>query len=941
MDSCDKMLFYIVLFITHCVIMANFPKEWLGQYSRYDNEFHVLLNYEDLHLSDFTSQTTGNFTTLVFYNGSLLVGARNSVFIMNTTTAIENVTEISWIPLKSQRRNLCIQSGTPPDECFNYIKVLAVHSKKIFCCGTNSHYPICSWREMNTLQKIEGSAVFYSKEFVNANPHITASYSFSDDGRFFSSVTMGAQQNDIRITNTEFRNFLPNKMLFTKPNDLSWLDDSIFYRSFTIGVYIYFFFDEFCYDCSGCDPVRYSRVARICQNDYGGNNFMNWNNFVTFQKARLNCSSGGKYRYHFNNMRDVYWDEQKQTFYGVFTMKNSHDEKLSALCSYSLTQIEKVFSGEVKYQNGGFWKKMNYPGHIKKCKFTSKSSSNSHVSSEKLRMSTRQMSREALYDQNKCILASDAVQPITGTSLFYLSGIEFLKVIVLSINLPVEAVEIWYIATDRGTILKSGKIPSAEQFCIFEEYNIFSNEKKKSLHKIKEMVLAPGKAYIIIGSDFKLIRLPLQICGRYINESYCLGAQDPLCGWDVARNKCVAWNETNENSWRQSFTSCQNRWQRPAQWSSWSAWSVLKNNDGNFCKYRNRKCIYSRKSFVCDGVDYELANCSVDASTLTSQEQWWFQGPIHGSWSGWSNWTECLRGYQNRTRTCSNPSPANGGYPCTGSDIEFFGCEPAVCDDPTNVKINQSTFTYWSTWFSCNDTTEKIRIRHSCTQNVTNKEWICNGNDVDYKTKDSVASSTCNHSMLGATMTKKLSTAISTVATILSTNQISFNPMPSSASSTESLSTIRSSAVRTISYQGEPSHFTGRNDEWSACECNHNVMLLNRSLGIQHREFVNKDRSSSECRTCPCQGRRLTTPPILEVSFPRSNDEKIGKYSLKIVIIIVSICCLMCVLTTVMIAIVWNRKRTKSIKLKHNDERKIGKRSDKYIPVNQNKTTCV
>lgn len=46
MDSCDKMLFYIVLFITHCVIMANFPKEWLGQYSRYDNEFHVLLNYE-------------------------------------------------------------------------------------------------------------------------------------------------------------------------------------------------------------------------------------------------------------------------------------------------------------------------------------------------------------------------------------------------------------------------------------------------------------------------------------------------------------------------------------------------------------------------------------------------------------------------------------------------------------------------------------------------------------------------------------------------------------------------------------------------------------------------------------------------------------------------------------------------------------------------------
>jgi hypothetical protein len=43
------------------------------------------------------------------------------------------------------------------------------------------------------------------------------------------------------------------------------------------------------------------------QRDDGGNNLVNWIDFVTFQKARLNCSSGGIYRYHFNNMRKLWW----------------------------------------------------------------------------------------------------------------------------------------------------------------------------------------------------------------------------------------------------------------------------------------------------------------------------------------------------------------------------------------------------------------------------------------------------------------------------------------------------------------------------------------------------------------------------------------------------------------------------------------------------------
>ena len=69
-----------------------------------------------------------------------------------------------------------------------------------------------------------------------------------------------------------------------------------------------------------------------------------------------------------------------------------------------------------------------------------------------------------------------------------------------------------------------------------------------------------------------------------------------------------------------------------------------------------------------------------DLSTLTNKKEWWVYGAVHGGWSQWSEWSECLRGYQNRSRICSQPSPANGGLPCTGTNMEYILCEPTNWD---------------------------------------------------------------------------------------------------------------------------------------------------------------------------------------------------------------------------------------------------------------------
>lgn len=57
---------------------------------------------------------------------------------------------------------------------------------------------------------------------------------FLDDGRFFSAAAMRFGGNDKRIMNTEFHNFLPYRMLFTKQNNPYWLDGEYFELNYLI-----------------------------------------------------------------------------------------------------------------------------------------------------------------------------------------------------------------------------------------------------------------------------------------------------------------------------------------------------------------------------------------------------------------------------------------------------------------------------------------------------------------------------------------------------------------------------------------------------------------------------------------------------------------------------------------------------------------------------------
>ncbi|XP_053383246.1 thrombospondin-1-like isoform X2 [Mercenaria mercenaria] len=56
---------------------------------------------------------------------------------------------------------------------------------------------------------------------------------------------------------------------------------------------------------------------------------------------------------------------------------------------------------------------------------------------------------------------------------------------------------------------------------------------------------------------------------------------------------------------------------------------------------------------------------------------------VDGSWSPWSNWSDCDvtcgNGTQVRTRACTDPAPQYGGLDCLGNDTDTKSCQNKPC----------------------------------------------------------------------------------------------------------------------------------------------------------------------------------------------------------------------------------------------------------------------
>ncbi|MEZ4815968.1 MAG: hypothetical protein R3A80_12325 [Bdellovibrionota bacterium] len=118
-----------------------------------------------------------------------------------------------------------------------------------------------------------------------------------------------------------------------------------------------------------------------------------------------------------------------------------------------------------------------------------------------------------------------------------------------------------------------------------------------------------------------------------------------------------------------------------AQCSAESGFSLVPNSNPRREERKLNSCV--------SGFELSAGICALPAQT-TNQ--------VDGGWSEWSSWvniTACSKSCgggtltQSRSRTCSNPSPANGGADCVGSanETRSAACNTQACCSPAGTVI--------------------------------------------------------------------------------------------------------------------------------------------------------------------------------------------------------------------------------------------------------------
>ncbi|XP_007563972.1 semaphorin-6D isoform X1 [Poecilia formosa] len=483
------------------------------------------------------SQHRLDFQLMTKIQDTLFIAGRDQVYLVSLRESYRNeiisYRKLTWRSGQGDRE-MCAVKGKHRDECHNFIKVLVPRNDDlVFICGTNGFNPMCRYYRLDNLEfdgeEINGLArcPFDAKQ---TNVALFA------EGKLYSATVADFQASDSVI----YRSMGDGSALRTIKYDSKWLKEPHFLHAAEFGNYVYFFYREIAVEHSNLGKVVYSRVARICKNDVGGSQRVLEKHWTSFVKARLNCSVPGESFFYFDvlqSITDIIDVNGVPSVVGVFTTQMNSIPG-SAVCAFSMTDIEKVFMGRFKEQKtpDSVWT----PFPEEKLPKPRPGSCAGHGPAASFKSSV-EFPDDTLQFIKSHPLMDTAVPSIGDEPWFTKTRVRY-RLTALAVDGqagPHKNYTVVFVGAESGVVLKvlaKTSLLSLNESLLLEEIDVFNRAKCPSNREDDKRVLSlhvdnnTHSLYVAFSSC--VIRIPLSRCERHSScQKSCIASRDPYCGW--------------------------------------------------------------------------------------------------------------------------------------------------------------------------------------------------------------------------------------------------------------------------------------------------------------------------------------------------------------------------------------------------------------------------
>ncbi|XP_030758348.1 semaphorin-2A isoform X2 [Sitophilus oryzae] len=474
---------------------------------------------------------------------ALYVGAMDRLYRLNLSNINQSSCERDALNLEPGNVASCVSKGkTEHFDCRNHIRVIQSmgNGDRLYVCGTNAHNPKdwvinANLTHLSRNTFVPGIGMGIAKCPYDPTDNSTAVWvekgNPGDLPGLYSGTNAEFTKADTVIFRTDLHNLTTGRREYsfkrTLKYDSKWLDKPNFVGSFDIGEFVLFFFRETAVEYINCGKSVYSRVARVCKKDTGGKNILS-QNWATYLKARLNCSIPGEFPFYFNEIQSIYkvpGDDTK--FYGTFTT-STNGLMGSAICSFTLPDIQAVFSGKFKEQatSSSAWLPVLFSKVPEPRPGTCVND-------------TETLPDSVLNFMRSHPLMDSAVMHEYEKPVFFKRDVFFTRLVVDKIRVDIGGAfidyTVYYAGTNDGRVHKivewTKDSSEGSSSILLDVFDVTPSEP------IQVMAISKDHKALYVASDYRVKQVDLVMCNRrYDNCLRCV--HDPYCGWDKDTNVC-------------------------------------------------------------------------------------------------------------------------------------------------------------------------------------------------------------------------------------------------------------------------------------------------------------------------------------------------------------------------------------------------------------------